>query len=117
MRRQIVIDFPEGASARTYDDVFAAVTRAVTAVAGSAGVAVRSDTAAPRHLPPFPHHPTDPAQGFAIDLRGYDRAQVVEWVTQVRTASPPHPKPSFDLVVRGFRRREVDAWVGQVTAG
>lgn len=122
MSRQIVIEFPDGAGDGLYDDVFTAVSNVARSVAGAAGAAPpvvfsepgRPPAPVPRQLPPLPRHPTDPARGFAVDLRGYDRAEVCHWVEHVRTMPPPHPKPTFGVVLRGYRRREVDEWVGQV---
>ena len=49
--------------------------------------------------------------------RGYDTAQVDEFVRAVAAGGPPAEFHGFDTARRGYDRAEVDAYVARVRAG
>ena len=63
-------------------------------------------------------HDSVPTPSFDVVLRGYDRAQVDEFVARLRAAdggtSPPE-RPAFAVVLRGYGRGQVDRWVSGAT--
>ena len=67
-------------------------------------------------------HTNVPAPSFDIVLRGYDRAQVDQFVALLRAADGDtsalpdgHRPPSFDIVLRGYDRAQVDQWIAEAT--
>jgi hypothetical protein len=111
--RRIVIEFPDNAGNRLYDDVFtqvSTVVRSVAATAGAAAPEVRAEAAAnvvPVTKPPPPE--------FDRDLRGYDRREVDAWIAHVHQTPPPYARPTFTVALRGYRRHSVDEYVSRVT--
>jgi DivIVA domain-containing protein len=118
MPRRIVIDVPDDAPERLYAELTTALSSVAQAVGNAASPPVRVAVHHDLHgQEPVGHRPgTRPPGGFTVALRGYDRAQVDDWVSRVQRTTPPYPQPSFTVVLRGYNRAEVDHWVRQVVA-
>jgi DivIVA domain-containing protein len=123
MPRQIVVEIPDEVPERVYAELAAAISSVAEAVGKAADpafpVAVHHDfqgrvPAAHRPGQRLAHYVPEPPAGFTVVLRGYDRAQVDEWISQVQRSAPPYPRPSFNVALRGYDRAQVDAWVRQV---
>ena len=59
----------------------------------------------------------DGFEGFDIVRRGYDRAQVDEYLRLLATGLAPAAPPSFDIARRGYDRAQVDARIAQLRTG
>ncbi|KOV61433.1 DivIVA domain-containing protein [Streptomyces sp. MMG1121] len=59
----------------------------------------------------------DDFRGFEIARRGYDRAQVDDYLARLSTGTPHGTPPVFDIVRRGYDRTQVDARIAQLLNG
>ncbi|MGW0771224.1 DivIVA domain-containing protein [Streptomyces sp. NPDC002671] len=56
-------------------------------------------------------------RGFEIVRRGYDRAQVDAYLSQLAAGTAPEAPPAFDIVRRGYDRTQVDVRVAELRGG